>query len=71
MASSASAASRTARTPFQRLCEAMPPIGRETREYLQMLSEQTNPMALQRSIHHQIDQLTCMAASKEEALCLV
>lgn len=55
-----------ARTPFQRLCEATPPISRETREYLQMLYEQTNPMALKRSIHAQIDELTAMVASKEE-----
>jgi len=56
-----------ARTPFQRLCEATPPISRETREHLQMLYEQTNPMALKRSIHAQIDELTSMVASKEDA----
>lgn len=60
-----------ARTPFQRLCEATPPISREIREHLQMLYEQTNPLALKRSIHAQIDELTSMVTSKEEALYLV
>jgi hypothetical protein len=33
-----------------------------------MLYEQTNPLALKRSIHAQIDELTSMVTSKEEAL---
>jgi len=57
-----------ARTPFQRLCGATPPISRKTREQLQMLYEQTHPMALKRSIHAQIDEIISMVASKEEAL---
>jgi len=55
-----------ARTPFQRLCETALPISRETREHLQMLYEETNPMVLKRSIHAQIDALVSLVASKEE-----
>ena len=57
-----------ARTPFQRLCEARPPISRAKREYLQSLYERTNPMALKRHIHAQIEDLIAMVATEQEAL---
>lgn len=60
-----------ARTPFQRLCEAKPPLSREKRERLQKLYEQTNPMALKRRIHAQIEALIVMVATEQETLTLV
>ena len=59
-----------ARTPFQRLCEAKPPIPRAKREHLQSLYEQTNLMALKRRIHAQVEDLSTMVATEQEALTL-
>ena len=55
-----------ARTPFERLIEAKPPIGREIRERLQDLCDQTNPLALKRSIHAQIETLISMSTQIKE-----
>ncbi len=46
-----------ARTPFERLQEARPPISRQTQQRLQSLIANTNVMGLRRSIHAQITEL--------------
>ncbi|MFH1085227.1 MAG: hypothetical protein V1772_05655, partial [Chloroflexota bacterium] len=58
-----------ARTPLQRLLEAKPPISRETKERLLALYRTTNPLALKRCIHGQIEALKAMSYEprKEEA----
>ena len=58
-----------ARTPLDRLVTAQPPISRQTRERLLQLHAETNPLALKRRIHAQIEQLTQMVrnSEKEEA----
>jgi hypothetical protein len=60
-----------AQTPFQRLCEAQPPLSREKRERLHRLYETTNPMALKRRIHAQIEDLIAMVAVNQETLAPV
>ena len=55
-----------ARTPLERLLSAKPPISRETRERLLKLYNQTNPLALKRSIHAQIKTLIAMATQSEK-----
>ena len=49
-----------ARTPLDRLLTAKPPISRQTQERLLLLCADTNPLALKRGIHAQIEQLTQM-----------
>ena len=51
----------TARTPFERLLEAKPPISRETQEYLQARLDSTPLLALKRRIHQQIAELRAPA----------
>jgi len=48
----------TARTPYERLKEARPPISQQTQHRLSVLYESTNVMALKRAIHSQIAELT-------------
>lgn len=57
-----------ARTPLQRLLAAKPPISRETQERLLALYQTTNPLALKRRIHAQIERLKAMSTEsrKEE-----
>jgi len=55
-----------ARTPLDRLLNTKPPISRKTRERLLKLYNQTNPLALKRSIHAQIKALTAMATQSEK-----
>ena len=58
-----------ARTPLQRLLEAKPPISREAKERLLALYHTTNPLALKRCIHGQIEALKALSYEprKEEA----
>lgn len=60
-------------TPWQRLLAAKPPLSRETQTRLQALYEATNPLALKRRIHDQIEALKAMSdqSMKEEAVVLV
>ena len=55
-----------ARTPLERLLSAKPPVSRGTRERLLKLYNQTNPLALKRSIHAQIKTLIAMATQSEK-----
>lgn len=57
-----------ARTPLQRLLEARPPVSRKTKEHLLTLHQTTNPMALKRCIHSQIEALKMLSygSSKED-----
>lgn len=52
-----------ARTPLVRLIEAKPPISRQARERLLDLRRQTNPLALKRTIHHQLNELYQLATA--------
>ncbi len=47
-----------ARTPFDRLLQARPPISRATREGLQDLMDRTSLMSLRDRIHEQVRQIT-------------
>ena len=60
-------------TPWRRLLAAKPPLSRETQTRLQALYEATNPLALKRRIHDQIEALKAMSdqSMKEEAVALV
>jgi hypothetical protein len=54
-------------TPLRRLLEAKPPVSRETKERLLALYQATNPLALKRRIHAQIEALQALSyESKEE-----
>jgi hypothetical protein len=55
-----------AHTPLERLLEAKPPISRETRERLQALYDQTDPLALKRRIHAQIKALIAMSTQEKQ-----
>ncbi len=57
-----------ARTPLERLLTAKPPISRATQERLLALHQRTNPLALKRRIHAQIEALKAMSpqTTKEE-----
>jgi len=58
-----------ARTPLRRLLDAKPPVSREVQERLLTLHQTTNPLALKRRIHDQVEALKAMSyeSMKEEA----
>ena len=58
-----------ARTPLRRLLDAKPPVSREDQERLLTLYQMTNPLALKRRIHDQVESLkaTSYESMKEEA----
>ena len=60
-------------TPWRRLLAAKPPLSRETQTRLQALYEATNPLALKRRVHDQIEALKAVSdqSTKEEAVVLV
>lgn len=55
-----------ARTPLERLLEAQPPISRQTRERLQALHDQTDPLDLKHRIHTRIKALIAMPAQEKQ-----
>jgi hypothetical protein len=55
-----------ARTPLERLLDAEPPIGQETRKRLLATYNTLNPLALKRSIHAQLDALRAVPAPTGE-----
>lgn len=54
-----------ARTPLTRVLEAQPPLSQARVQSLQDLHTQTNPLALKREIHAQLEQLYRLAAQAE------
>jgi hypothetical protein len=51
----------TPETPLSRLLRARPPLGRSVSEYLQQRYQETNPLALKRRIHAQLDCIYSLA----------
>ena len=51
---------------MERLLEAQPPISRQTRERLQALHDQTDPLDLKHRIHARIKALIVMPAQEKQ-----